>query len=319
MIEPKRLLDGGGTELEQMLISAGRSARPSRASRWKTGLVLALASIGVAPRLAAAALSRAGGSGAIAAKWLALGLGVATTGAAVGTLVARNVHGDRAPAGEPAHAVIRLQAPERLALAEPGAAAHLESIEGEPGAKARLDSTESEPVAGEHVAEAAQAPAAATPSVAPPRFASGSRGAESRRHGTVRPGSGTTSAQVDSPPAKASPNAMAPQAEKPAAPALPERATPSKGAPALSDELKELDRARAAVAAGDARGALSELDRYGRDFPNGMLRQEAMVLRIEALHAAGDDATARSLVDRFTAAYPDSAHARRLRSLVAGP
>ena len=48
----------------------------------------------------------------------------------------------------------------------------------------------------------------------------------------------------------------------------------------LSDEVAALESARAALASGDAGGALRALDRYAADFPRGVLGQEATVLRI---------------------------------------
>jgi outer membrane protein assembly factor BamD (BamD/ComL family) len=84
----------------------------------------------------------------------------------------------------------------------------------------------------------------------------------------------------------------------------------------LPAEVAVLDGARRALADGDPGRALSELSRYDRDFPNGMLSQEATLIRIEALVSKGDRARARALADRYLAAHPNSSHAARVRSLL---
>jgi hypothetical protein len=105
--------------------------------------------------------------------------------------------------------------------------------------------------------------------------------------------------------------------------AAPGAATPSpatSGSPrTLAGELAALDAARAALAAGDARRALAGADAYDRDYPHGVLAQEAAVVRIEALHALGDDARARRLARAFLDAHPSTAHADRLRTILGSP
>jgi hypothetical protein len=110
-----------------------------------------------------------------------------------------------------------------------------------------------------------------------------------------------------------------------AAPALtePQAATQTSTSPqgassarGLAGELAALDVARAALAAGDPRRALVGADAYDRDYPHGVLGQEAAVVRIEALHALGDDVRARSLARAFLDAHPSTAHADRLRTIL---
>jgi hypothetical protein len=74
-------------------------------------------------------------------------------------------------------------------------------------------------------------------------------------------------------------------------------------------EGRRLNRARAALQAGDARAALTQLDAIAADFPNGVLGQERDALRTEALLGIGDRARARELAQRFLARYPQSPHA----------
>lgn len=84
------------------------------------------------------------------------------------------------------------------------------------------------------------------------------------------------------------------------------------------EEIREIDGARRAIEAGDPRGALQRLDRYAKNHPKGALEQEHLRLRVEALAAQGDMDAARSLLRRFLARYPQSAHRKRLQSLVGG-
>lgn len=133
-------------------------------------------------------------------------------------------------------------------------------------------------------------------------------------------------------PPVASVPAMAATAPPSATPAsiavgdLPRVATaPAAGPPALgsasaagglSRELEALDRARRAVARGDAPGALRELDAYRREFPKGELAPEETVLRVRTLLAMGDRESARVLADEFEAAHPSSPYAARVHALV---
>jgi outer membrane protein assembly factor BamD (BamD/ComL family) len=69
------------------------------------------------------------------------------------------------------------------------------------------------------------------------------------------------------------------------------------------------------LATNRAKPALAALRSYAREHPHGALRQEATLLRIEALHRAGDRARARALAERFLADNPNSPHAPRVRAL----
>jgi len=84
----------------------------------------------------------------------------------------------------------------------------------------------------------------------------------------------------------------------------------------LEGEVAALDRARAALAAGDPARTIDLLDGYERAFPKGALRQEAMYLRIQALSKSGQRGAARDLAARFLAAHPDSPHASQLQHLL---
>ncbi|WP_394832309.1 hypothetical protein LVJ94_37935 [Pendulispora rubella] len=97
---------------------------------------------------------------------------------------------------------------------------------------------------------------------------------------------------------------------------------PAKKAPAkterrssLLEEMALLDAARASLAAHAPARALATLDDLEHRFPKTTFREEATVLRIEALHAAGDRTRAEALARAFLEAHPKSAYARRVRSL----
>ncbi|HCF56536.1 MAG TPA: sigma-70 family RNA polymerase sigma factor, partial [Myxococcales bacterium] len=67
-----------------------------------------------------------------------------------------------------------------------------------------------------------------------------------------------------------------------------------------------LQRARTALARGEAREALALLDDHQRLFPGGQLIESREALRIEALAAAGESARARALADEYRRRFPHS-------------
>lgn len=98
------------------------------------------------------------------------------------------------------------------------------------------------------------------------------------------------------------------------APAVASTTAPAEGS--LSRELAALDRAKRALANGDGPGALRELDDYRRDFANGDLAPEEVVLRVRTLLAMGERDRARALADGFEAEHPSSPYAARVHALV---
>ncbi|HXK20305.1 MAG TPA: tetratricopeptide repeat protein [Polyangiaceae bacterium] len=84
----------------------------------------------------------------------------------------------------------------------------------------------------------------------------------------------------------------------------------------LEGEVTALDRARSALAAGDAARALTLLAEYEQAFPKGALRPEATYLRIQALSKSGQRDAARELAARFLAKHPSSPHAAQLQALL---
>jgi len=94
--------------------------------------------------------------------------------------------------------------------------------------------------------------------------------------------------------------------------------TPSRPRPAASgtadlrEEIRLLDEARAAVRAGKSNEALSLLAKYNRKYPRGQFRQEAQVLRVEALKGSGNEEAAVKLGKKFVAQHPESPHVERV-------
>jgi hypothetical protein len=107
-------------------------------------------------------------------------------------------------------------------------------------------------------------------------------------------------------------------------PARPASSAPSAAAtatatarPAAGRELELIARAREALTRGDARACLAALAQHDAEFPNGQFMPEAAVMKIEATHASGDRAGARTLARTFLAKSPESPYAARIRSLLA--
>jgi hypothetical protein len=115
--------------------------------------------------------------------------------------------------------------------------------------------------------------------------------------------------------------ALAEPASAPLAPSAAPPEAPSEGASArsIAREVAALDAVRARLAEGRADEALSELDAYDGVHPRGVLREEASVLRVEALIGAGQREPARQLAEHFLRAHPASPHAARVRALVGEP
>jgi hypothetical protein len=120
--------------------------------------------------------------------------------------------------------------------------------------------------------------------------------------------------------AAAQTTATQPVATGPAAPepAVPSTATAVAAPPSntLADEVAALDRARRAMD-DDPEQALAALDAYRDKHANGVLAQEAQVLRIESLSRAGKHDAARASAATFLAKHPSSPLAGRVRTVLA--
>jgi hypothetical protein len=101
-----------------------------------------------------------------------------------------------------------------------------------------------------------------------------------------------------------------------AAPAAPSAALePSR----LARETAALRAANEALRSGAAGRSLLLLDEFAKQFPNGMLAQEALATRVSALCELGRVSEARTLGTRFVQRYPRSPVAARVRGSCAIP
>jgi len=91
-------------------------------------------------------------------------------------------------------------------------------------------------------------------------------------------------------------------------------------APDRADSLREealvIDRAREAVATGNASGALRALDDYRLRFEKPAFHPEALYLRMQALRLRGDERAARELARQLLVAYPNGAQAASARAFL---
>jgi hypothetical protein len=87
-------------------------------------------------------------------------------------------------------------------------------------------------------------------------------------------------------------------------------------ADSLREEALVIDRAREAVATGNAQGALRALDDHRVRFQQPAFHPEALYLRMQALRLRGDVSAARELAKRLLAAYPNGAQAASARAFL---
>jgi trimeric autotransporter adhesin len=85
----------------------------------------------------------------------------------------------------------------------------------------------------------------------------------------------------------------------------------------LADERALLEKARTALAAGDADGALAAVSRHARLYPAGQLAEERDSLRVRAAASRGDDADVQTLGAEFTRHYPQSLFLPSVREAIA--
>ncbi len=139
--------------------------------------------------------------------------------------------------------------------------------------------------------------------------------ADALANGVVAPTptlTGAPSAEVTTTAPNAPKNALVQNAQS-AALASAARA-PKKSS--LPEQVLSLDRARVALNAGDASGALAEIAHYRSAWPRGVFLTEASVLEIEALAKRGEIVLAGMRAQAFVTAHPDSPQAGRLRALI---
>jgi hypothetical protein len=84
----------------------------------------------------------------------------------------------------------------------------------------------------------------------------------------------------------------------------------------LAAELSLLDRARQALAAGNAASALRSLNDYDARFEHPNLLPEALYLRLEAFTLKGDRSETENVARRMLQAFPAGPHAARARAVL---
>jgi hypothetical protein len=114
---------------------------------------------------------------------------------------------------------------------------------------------------------------------------------------------------IAEPPVVASPRTQAPRVRTTP---LPEVEAPID-AEKLAEEVRAVDRARSALAAGRAAETLAALDDYDRRFGGRRFAPEALYLRMQALLALGRNAEARNIAERLVRSFPQSPHTARAR------
>ncbi len=110
-------------------------------------------------------------------------------------------------------------------------------------------------------------------------------------------------------PAEALEHVVVPSQPPAAAPARAPEAKPTATPDAdLGAELALLRAARTALASAAPEQALRELAEHQRRFPGGLLAEERMVLRVQALCESGATEQARAAAQEFSNAHPGSPH-----------
>jgi TolA-binding protein len=115
-----------------------------------------------------------------------------------------------------------------------------------------------------------------------------------------------------------------PPAARPAATVAPARPAtraavmeePPVDAERLAEEVALVDRARAALARGDAPAALTALDDYEARFKERRFVPEALYLRMESLLRMGKGDAAREVARRIVTSFAKSPHAARARQVL---
>jgi hypothetical protein len=325
------LLRRGADGLERQLLESARvDAPPNHAARARTLALLKAASSAAASGAGAAAVGGVKGAsvlGSLATKWFVISaLGVSTvTGGAL--LVHRTLS-----RGSPVAASSALSSPSRGSLGSPSGATASRAVSPSPAIAV--------PASTPAVSEQPAAPAATPP--LSPVVAQAVVPATPLRDPTpfLTPPAAPPAPTADMNAVPGVPSSLQVTAPLPGGSALgaatagasavtASAGATSGGAPAASgaeaaphetplhEETALLESVREALTASQADRALAGLDRYDARFPAGALREEAAVLRAEALLAAGRREDARRWAARFLESHPSSYYAPSMRALLA--
>jgi hypothetical protein len=324
MRDPDRLSSSNGTsEFERELLNAGKNELMPPALREQMERALGLGGAPTAGAAVRARVEAATGVKASAMVWISAGVVVlGVVGGVVGARLGSRLFPPRevAPASAPAPS----QQPAAPASAAASSSATAGTPATAPGAIPAAPAAAVAPVV--HVSRSSIAPMRRLVAVA---SLSRSRIRSAPRHGhdaaPVSASSPSTVAAGVAPtrvPMSVASSVPAHEST-PAAPSRAGRSTPepSKGSgPPPSGELRAeidlIDRARAALQAGDTSEALDLLGRHAVRFPDGALAPEETALRVEALMRGSRTAEARAYARRFIAANPASPLSERMRRLV---
>jgi hypothetical protein len=278
------LLREGADDLERTLLAAARQdGPPDRSARART-----LAALKVASRTGAAV-----GGGAAGLKGLSLLKPAMTLWHAIGALGIAAMLGGGVLLVRDAAPVRETESP-RTSIASPSAHPLAPAIAVPSARRAPPPPSVIAPRA------AASPPPPSSPPAAP------------RPQAPVNPPRPTRGA----PPASREALAASPSTEgegrSSSAPAAPAPIAPSS----LRQEAALLESVRESLAASRFDRALGSLDEYDARFAGGALEEEAAVLRVEALLAAGRRDEARRVVADFERGHPASSYAPRMRARV---
>ncbi len=310
MSDPKRWMEEGPPEAVGRLLEAASAERPPEASlsRALTALGLGAGATGAATTASAATTgattavgTTVAGAAGVASAGKATSVVVASAlvkwGLVGGALVAASVAGTavvkraaRHDETERAQATLTAQAPMTRGPATSSVNGPLNAAQASP-----------------NTAEAAPS----TPEAAPDTTDASPEGAKS-----------ANPSPLAAPLAASAPSAVLHPSVRTARKALVTPAAPANEAAApmdaerLAEEVALVDRARGALARGDARGTLGALDDYDARFTPRKFVPEALYLRMEALLRLGQTSAARAVAERLATNYPSSPNAARARQVL---
>jgi hypothetical protein len=89
---------------------------------------------------------------------------------------------------------------------------------------------------------------------------------------------------------------------------------PKPNSTSLADEVIVIKRARAALLAKNAEGAIDALDDYDRGHPSGAMAEESLALRVRADRLAGDELGATEALTKLEQRFPTSVQLAALRA-----
>lgn len=290
MTEPHRLLEHAGDDLTRRLLQAGRSANdaPSEALRAKmwSGIEASLAPLagGAAGAASAASQGSAAAGGALpgaTAAGAAPGA-VAASAPGVGLAIGTKIGLVGLLVGATLVTTTVVRPPEETTA--PPAVVARESSQQSP----QPDATTGQP-ADRTSEDRVDEPAPSEPAPAEAPNAKQETSADGRED-------------------NAAPRLSTKPSSQPIGSSAPKSTVSS-----LVEEVAAVQKARAALAQGNATEALAVLAELDRTVPRGSLGQERVVLTIEALAASGQSGKAGKLAKAFLAANPSSPYADRVR------